>query len=139
MSEYDTILVPPDQCRRVWKDVRDLLRPAVLLSSGRWTLDYILAALVLGEQSLWVIVKDEKVAGTLTTEISHYPGKKMLTIHFLGGTDFGAWYPDSLEIVSKYARECECTAIECNGRNGFWKYFEPSGFKRVATFYEKLL
>jgi len=137
VKEYEIFLVPANQCRVVWKDVRDLLKPAVERSCGRWNLEYILAALVLNEQQLWVVALKGVPVGTFTTEINFYPQKKVLAIHFLGGSDFVEWFPPALTKVEKFAQENGCVGIECNARFGFWKWFEPENFRKISTFYEK--
>ncbi len=134
----NTELIPADQCRRVWKDVRLLLKPAVELSYGRWSLDYILASLVLGEQFLWITLDDDnEVCGVMTCQISFYPLKKMLTLHFMGGTNFDKWFHDAFAEIIKFASENGCDGIECNGRTGFWKQFKQEGFTKTAIFYER--
>ena len=100
----------------------------------------MLAALVTGRQTLWVIsLEDEEIVGALTTEIIRYPEKNMVMIHFLGGHGMDEWYQDMSDAISDYAAHTGCEGIECIARSGFWKWFKPDGFERTAVFYEKVV
>jgi hypothetical protein len=131
-------IVPRGMVRQVWTRVKPLLKLAIRLSGGRWSPDFVLAGLVLGEQTLWVVTDEaQEIIGAMTTEIVAYPKKRMVAIHFLGGSDFDNWYGDLLEKVTAWTKDCECDGIECLGRSGFWRWFEADGFKKGSTFYEK--
>lgn len=119
--------------------MKHLLLPAIERSGGRWTSEYVLAALALGEQTLWVAISDNEIVGAATVQITLYPEKKMVAIHFLGGNDFGEWYAEMLESLTKYGQANGCHAIECNARHGFWKFFKEDGFEKASTFYEKVI
>lgn len=134
------VCVPTNEIRNAWSKVKPLLLPAIERSGGRWTSEYVLASLVLGEQTLWVIVNDKsEIVGTATVEITSYPERRMLSIHFLGGENFDKWYEELLNALSEYGKGNMCAGIECNARAGFWKWFESDGFKRPSVFYEKAL
>lgn len=123
-----------------WPFVRPHLKPAIDKSGGRWTSDYVLAALALNEQSLWVVVnEEEEIVGAATTEVVYYPESKFLAIHFLGGDSFDEWYSDLLDALTHAAEHFSCAGIECNARHGFWKWFKQDGFAKASTFYEKLV
>ena len=131
-------LVPPDQVMYVWNDAKVHLAPAVDRCKGRWTTDHLCAALATGRSQLWIAFgEDLKIHGALTTEITQYPGKKMLSMHFLGGKDFDDWYPALLEMITRYARDCGCDALEGVARFGFWKWLKKDGFEKASIFYEK--
>lgn len=131
------VLIPTNDVRSAWGKVKGLLKPAIDRSSGRWTPEYVLASLVLGEQSLWVAVHNNRVLGAATSQISQYPEKKNVAIHFLGGTDWDDWYPKLLETISDYGKANGCESIECLARSGFWKWFKQDGFEKTSVFYEK--
>ena len=135
----NVICVPTSEVRAAWSRVRHLLLPAIERSHGRWTTDYVLAALALGEQTLWVAINDNEIVGVATVQISFYPERKMLAIHFLGGNEFGEWYEPMLKSLTQYGKANGCYAIECNARHGFWKYFKNDGFEKASTFYEKVI
>ena len=131
--------VPTSEVRSVWSMVRHHLIPAIDLSGGRWTAEYVLAALALGEQTLWVATSDNGVVGAATVQIISYPERKNVAIHFLGGNDFDTWYSKMLSDLEEYGKAFGCNAIECNARHGFWKFFKEDGFMKSSTFYEKVI
>jgi hypothetical protein len=130
-------LVPQDHVISIWNEVRDHLEPAVAVSKGRWTMEHLCAALSMGRSQLWIAFDDQKIRGALTTEVTQYPGKKLLSMHFLGGNDFDAWYEDLLSQITRYAKDMDCDGIEGVGRFGFWKWLERNGFEKSSAFYEK--
>ena len=132
-------LVPQDHIMSIWNSVRGHLEPAVAVSRGRWTMEHLCAALSIGRSQLWIAFDDEKIHGALTTEITQYPGKKILSMHFLGGEGFDAWYEDLLSQITRYAKDMDCDGIEGVGRFGFWKWLEQDEFSRSYVVYERSL
>lgn len=130
-------LVPPEHVFQVWPDIRGYLEPAVETSHGRWTLEHLLAVLCNGRSQLWIAFDDEGIWGALTTEITNYPAKRCLSMHFLGGTEFDRWYSDMLKQISNFGKEMDCDGIEGTARFGFWKFLKQDGFEKCAAFYEK--
>lgn len=135
---YTVAMIPPDRIREVWGTAKRYLQKAIDCSQGRWTSDYVLASLVLGEQSLWMVTdSNNNFVGAVTSQIAHYPNKKMLAIHFLGGRDFGGWYDYLLDTMTRFAKDMNCDGIEALARQGFWKWFQQDGFVKDSAFYEK--
>jgi len=136
--QHTATMVPAAYCADCWPAVRGYLQPAVDLAHGRWTLPHILSALVLGQQSLWIIRdQQDSIVGALTVGVTRYPAKTMLTIHFLGGDGMNDWYDVMSNAMTDYARHRHCEGIECSARGGFWKWFKDDGFEKTAVFYEK--
>ena len=135
--EYRYTLVPMEHCTSIWKYVRDLLAPAVERSHGRWTMEYLLAALATGTQNLWVAYDDEGyLRAAMTTQIICYPNNKMLAVQFLGGDGFDEWGDGMLSTIEDYARTCGCDGIESCARFGFWPFFKRRGYDRSYATYE---
>lgn len=130
-------LVPSDHVMRIWSEVRDYLEPAVAVSKGRWTMEHLCGALTMGSAQLWIAFDDQKICGALTTEITQYPAKRVLSMHFLGGEDFDSWYEEMLCQITRYAKDMDCDGIEGVARFGFWKWLQRNGFEKSSAFYEK--
>ena len=73
----------------------------------------------------------------MTTEVTHYPARTMLSMHFLGGEGFDDWYGDMLDSLTRYAKDAGCDGIEGIARFGFWKWLKDDGFNKTSAFYEK--
>ena len=135
--KYTMFIVPTEQVLSAWHVARELLVKGIGRSSGRWNLEYVLAELVLGRQSLWLVrEKDGDIVGAATLGICQYPNRRMLSMHFLGGKELDKWYSEVAETIFQYGRDSGCTAIETIGREGLWKYYQTSGFKKNGVCYE---
>ena len=132
-------LVPLEHVSGAWNDVRHYLEPAIDRCNGRWTMEHLCAAVAMGNTQLWIAFDDEKVWGALTTEITCYPAKRILSMHFIGGEDFDSWYGLLLSRITDYAKDMGCDGIEGVARFGFWKFLQADGFKKSSAFYEKSL
>ena len=132
-------LVPVEHTPFAWNEVRHYLEPAIERSDGRWTMEHLCAAVLMGSTQLWVAFDDQRSWGCVTTEITSYPAKKVLSMHFLGGEQFGSWYNLMLEQLTAYAIDMGCESIEGVARFGFWKFLKADGFKKSSAFYEKKL
>jgi hypothetical protein len=138
MSKITISILHPQEVVPMWSQVRGFLEPAVNLSNGRWTMEYVIAGLATGRQNLWVAADEEKkIIAAATTEVADYPMKRMLTMHFIGGENFDSWYTLMLEGMSKFAKDAGCDGIECVARQGFWKWFKEDGFSKSSVFYER--
>ena len=76
----------------------------------------------MGETQLWIAFDEEKIWGCLTTEITQYPAKKVLSMHFSwAASEFDSWYSLLLEQITRYGLDMGCDGIEGVARFGFWK------------------
>ena len=133
-------MVPPSYVETLWPEVRDQLLKAIARSKGRWTEQALFNSVVSGNQHLWLAFDSEhKINGVGTTELVSYPGKKMLTIQFLGGDKFNEWVWDMLERFTDWAKDNHCDGIEATARMGFWKWLQQDGFERSYVVYERSL
>jgi len=125
---------------KVWKDVRDLLEPAVVRSGGRWTMEHLYHTIVIQNQWLWVAFDPEtkEVVGALTTQIIEYPASKMMAFQFLGGTDFDGWFKPMLETLEACAKDMGCDGTEGTARMGFKPWLLGSGYNMTYAVYDKV-
>jgi len=133
----DISLVPAEYVLQEWSRVRGYLEPAIARSKGRWTMEHLCGACCSGRAHLWVAFDGDEVYGALTTELTYYPARKVLAMHFIGGKEFDLWYPEMLETISRFAKDNDCDGLEGVARFGFWKYLKHNGFEKNSAFYEK--
>jgi len=101
-------------------------------------MEMLFASILNGHQHLWVAFdKDKQINGVGTTEIMVYPGKRMLSVSFLGGDKFNDWVWDMLDRFQDWAKDNECKGIEATARMGFWEWLKQDGFERSYVVYEK--
>ena len=124
----------------MWDSVKDMLAPAVDRSHGRWTMEHLYHAVLTGSQNLWVIFDDDmSVIGVAMTQRVVYPNSVVLAYQFLGGTDFGNWVSDLLEVTGRFAKDIGCSTVEGVGRFGFWPYMKKEGWSKTYCIFEKSL
>ena len=133
-------MVPPIYASTMWTEGREQLARAVARSNGRWNLEFLYAAILNGNQQLWLAFdEDQVIDGVGTTEIYQYPEKKMLAIQFLGGDKFNDWVWDMLDKFKSFGKDTGCSGIEATARMGFWKWLEQDEFERSYVVYERSL
>jgi hypothetical protein len=133
-------MVPANYLNNLWPDVRTQLAKATKRSIGRWSLEFLYAAILNGSQQLWVAFDSENnIDGVGTTEILQYPEKKMLAVQFLGGDNFNSWVWEMLDRFKDFGRDNSCQGIEATARMGFWKWLEQDEFSRSFVVYERSL
>jgi hypothetical protein len=133
-------MVPANYLNNLWPDVRTQLAKAIKRSNGRWNMEFLYAAILNGNQQLWVAFDSENnIDGVGTTEILQYPEKKMLAVQFLGGDRFNDWVWDMLDRFKDFGRDNDCGGMEATARMGFWKWLEQDEFSRSYVVYERSL
>lgn len=131
-------LVPYDHIDAVWDEVRPLLAPAVDVTNGRYTTYDVYVALCQHKMHLWIAMDDTHVIhGIEVTQITDYPSKRALTSVFTGGRQLRAWRDPMMDILTRWARDNGCEAIEGHGRLGWVKMLEPYGVKVGLIQFEK--
>jgi len=130
-------VVPKEHFNQYWKHVRDYLEPAVERSDGRWDMEHVAAACAAGHYHVMIASDGRDIKGVLTMSPVDYPGRRMMALHFLGGEDFDAWYPNMLKELTKYALACGCDGLEGAARDGFWKWFKADGWSKESAYYIK--
>jgi len=137
-EEVQVTIVPPIHIQMFWEQVEPLLHPAVERSNGRWTTDFVYQSLMAGQKNLWVVFEESNgISCIAITSVMTYPGKKMLSIDFLGGNGINKWSFKLLEVLNNFAKDAGCGGIEATARFGFWKWLENDGFDKAYTVFEK--
>ena len=133
-------MVPANYLKNLWPDVRTQLAKATKRSNGRWNIEFLYAAILNGNQQLWVAFDSKNnIDGVGTTEILQYPEKKMLAVQFLGGDKFNDWVWDMIDRFKDFGRDNDCGGMEATARMGFWKWLEQDKFSRSYVVYERSL
>lgn len=131
-------LVPPEYINDVWDTVKVFLKPAVEVTNGRFMLYDVYSFSQMGRYQLWIAFDDDKqIMGCEVTTVTDYPSKRVLTSLFTGGNDIRSWRNQMIDVITKFAKDQDCEAIEGHGRKGWIKLLEPYGVKRGLTMFEK--
>jgi hypothetical protein len=127
--------IHPDDYQFVWADIKEYMEGAAKYTYGRYTVDDIYNELSKGNQQLW-IAYDDKIYAAVITQIMYYPRKKVLTMHFAGGTELNKWIKPIISVFRSFAKDNNCDSIEAIGRKGWKKIFENDGFSSNFLFFE---
>ena len=131
-------LVPIEYINDIWDEVKVILKPAVEVTNGRFMLYDIYSFAQMGRYQMWIAFDDDRqIKGCEVTTVTDYPSKRVLTSLFTGGDDIRSWRNQMIDVITKFAKDHDCEAIEGHGREGWIKLLEPYGVKRGLTMFEK--
>ena len=129
-SDYEIVVVHPDDLDLFWVDAAHLLYPALEHSFGKYTLDDIYIRLQAKTAFLWLAYNEGKMVSAGVTWVDLYPQSRTLTLGFAGGDMQGLI--DMIPWVKEYAEQLKCDAIECEGRSGWRRVLAEHGFDKVS-------
>jgi hypothetical protein len=130
------LLIKKEDYLNVFSRIEEYIEGAAKYTFGRFTSNDIKNELLTKSRQLWVIFDTQTVYGFVITELSNYPQKKELVLHFTGGIEFNKWHKPILETLKTFAKKEQCDVIEFCGRSGWTKLFKQDGYKPIFTFYE---
>lgn len=132
-------IIPIEYVDRFWDEVRPLLEPAVMFTSGRFNIHDVYAGLQRGQYHLWVAFNEDakNIVGSVVTEIIDYPQKRCLNMHFIGGDSLKSWIAPMNEMLGKWAKDQKCELIEGYGRSGWSRFARKYGFSLSACTFER--
>jgi hypothetical protein len=133
--------VVPHLVEHCWGDAAPLLSRACEQSHGRYTADAVRSEIDSGRQVLWILYKgDDDMLVAITTSMTDYPGKKMMTIQFCGADGEKPYWLSGRDIIvsslKDFAKERGCSGIELSGRRGWGKVLSPFGFNKTYSVFE---
>ena len=133
--------VVPNLVGHCWEKAEPLIALACQQSRGRYNPDSVRSELESGRQVLWILYRgDDDMLVAITTSMTDYPGKKMMTIQFCGASgDKPYWLSGRDLVISSlrdFAKERGCSGIEISGRRGWEKVLSPLGFDKTYSVLE---
>jgi hypothetical protein len=129
-------LILPEYVESVWGGIEGYMAKAAEYSYGRYKTEDIKAVILDGSRQLWIAYDDDGVYGAVVTQVATYPQVGVLILHFIGGVEGLKWKTPMLQMLQKFARDCNCGIIESYGRSGWAKIFEAEGAKTRGIFFE---
>jgi hypothetical protein len=130
-------LVPTEHIDGVWNQAASLLKPAVIKSGGRWTMQDLYLGLVTGQLDLWIIYQEGgEIKASGVTMLKSYPNKTMIEVVFLGGINMSDWLEIVMDTLKSYAKALECDGVETVGRHGLSKAMKSHGFQKPYALYD---
>lgn len=129
-------LIPLDEIDNVWRYAAPHILRATDRSHDRYALYDIFKAVKMGQQQLWMVYEEDKDVAAFTTSITPYPGRKILTCQFCGGSKLEEWASEATDILKNFAQDNDCTMIELYGRKGWVKELRKHGWEDEFSAYQ---
>ena len=120
----------------VWPFIEGYMKKAAKYTYGRFEAEDIKADLLKRPQQLWIAFDDTKIYGAVITEITNYPRKRVVTVHFLAGVKFETWKDPMLKLVQEFGKHNDCKLIDTYGRPGWERVWANYGYTKRFIFYE---
>lgn len=137
-----TSLIPTNQVNSVWPHIRRYAQQVEAVSDGRTSLDTMYDDLVNNRKLLWVVFDshDEETVflAFAITSIRHYPGKRVLSVDYLGGEEMDKWIVSMSDTLSNFAANQDCTGLEAVGRFGWQRALTKLGWSPKFVICEKV-
>lgn len=102
----------------VWPHVAPKLRPAVEVPGALTSMQDVLARLLAGDLTLWLIHDGVTVMAAATGAVHERDRGRICTIYHLAGTDLEAWWDSAEAGIEQWARAQGCVAFEALVRPG---------------------
>ena len=136
MSEVQITMIPAEHAFALWPKVRAHIAGATARSHGRYDPEDVLESVITGEHTLWVAFDGKDVLGAVTSYPIDYPRKRVMFVHFCGGTRLKDWSHEMFRVIQHWAYDNKCVCIESNGRDGWARIFKDDGFEPIWTGFE---
>jgi hypothetical protein len=108
-------------------------------TNGRSTTDDIVAELLTGASTLWLVFspsQNNMVYGVMITKIVNYPRLRLLNCYYCSGYKLSQWQDDAMAKLRAYAKDAQCERIEFVGRPGWLKALKKYGVQAEYHMYE---
>lgn len=138
-TEYIIRGVPYELIGQFWKFAEPFVKRALDHTHGEMTHLDLAQMCLKRDAQLWLIYHNGRVVGAGTTEIVLYPQKKVCRIITLAGTEFDEWMGMAHDVVSLWAKEQGCQAMQALTRTGFVPKLKSIGYKNRYCICDKPL
>lgn len=122
--------IPAELVNRFWEFAEPFIKRALDHASGEFEPADLKQLCLDRNIQLWLIYKDGRIFGAITTEIINYPNKRHCRVITLAGSDFSGWIDLADSTLAEWGRELGCTAIESFVRRGLVPKLQPLGYKQ---------
>lgn len=125
--------VPARKIDLVWPAVEPLVEKACALGHVDFSPENVRASLLKREAQLWVA---GHLDGVIVTHVEVRPKRKVAVIQVVAGDEIEMW-KDMEGVLSAWAKEQGCHAIEGTGRLGWKAIAKEFGWKPVTMTFRK--
>lgn len=128
--------IPPNALLDNMDGLKPLLETVITPVTGH-SVETVLGDLFSGFQQIFVIGDFKAI---FVTQVQNRPLENVLWVHWMCGDDMPSWIHACIEAQEQIAAQCNCTAIEFNGRLGYKRMERFHGlYKPINTLYRREL
>lgn len=126
--------VLPKDAVAVWHELQPMIDRALTHGAGDCTTSaHLLAAVLVGQMSLWVVHEGPEIVAGLVVSVQTHPAKRTLFVELCAGRHLDLW-ADRIESLLKDCREITgVDTIEACCRVGLARRLAKRGWKRKAV------
>jgi len=129
--------VPPHMAGQVWPHVEPHVMRGLKHGQGdETTSHHMLAAVLQGHRSLWVIHKGTNILGCVVWKLNQYDTCKKIWVDIIAGKDMNEWYDMTTDLLLDYMDLVGAKCLEGSARPGMAKVMKKHGAKVKAIIME---
>lgn len=114
--------IAPARIPALWSACREILLPAFRYRVQEHTVDDYYEPLLKGELQLWGAFQNSTIIGAAVTSIDQGSAAKVCSILSLAGSDLPAWIDQVNALITQFAADHQCTAVQAVTRRGFSRF-----------------
>lgn len=122
--------IPANLVPHFWTFAEPFIKRALDHTSGEFEPDDMKQLCIDRNIQLWLISKEARIFGAVTTELVVYPHRKHCRVITLAGSDFANWVGIVDSGLTEWAKSHDCDAIESFVRRGLVPHMQPHGYKQ---------
>jgi hypothetical protein len=127
--EYMMQGIPAELIERFWPFAEPYIKRALDHAHGEFTAADFRRSCLERNSQLWLISKEKRIFGAVTTEIVVYPHRKHCRVITLAGSNFAEWVALADTTLEAWSIAQGCDAIESYVRRGLVPKMAPLGYK----------
>lgn len=141
MSETPYLIqgIPHSHIDHFWPFAESYIKRALDYANGEFSHDDFRNMCKDRTIQLWLVSREKRIFGAITTEIVIYPHQKHCRMLTLAGSEFNNWMETADKIICAWAKEQGCSAIEACVRKGLVPKLSTLSFKHKRSFVSKEL
>lgn len=127
--EYMMQGIPAELVERFWPFAEPYIKRALDHAHGEFSASDFRHSCIARDLQLWLISKEKRIFGAVTTEIVVYPHRKHCRVITLAGSNFVDWVTLVDTTLDAWALAQGCDAMEAYVRKGLVPKLAPLGYK----------
>lgn len=131
--------IPASAVEHFWPFAEPFIKRALDHANGEFSSDNFKSMCKDRVFQLWLVSKEKRIFGAITTQIVVYPQRKHCRIITVAGSDFSNWIDLANKILDAWAKEQGCNAMEACVRKGLVPKLTTLGYKHKRSFVTKEL